>query len=191
MMTPLELKFDSFQLTDEQFFQLCQDNRDLRMERNAKGDLIIMPPTGGETGSSNAGLTAQLWVWNNVTKLGKVFDSSTGFKLPDGADRSPDASWIPIEKWNALTDREKERFLPLCPDFVVELMSPSDELETTRQKMREYLENGSRLGWLLNRKTKQVEIYRPGKAVEILENPETLSGETILPDFILHLDSIW
>jgi Uma2 family endonuclease len=190
MLTPLELKFDSFSLTDEQFFQLCQDNRDLRLERNARGDLIIMPPTGGTTGDSNASLTAQVWNWNNVYKLGKVFDSSTGFKLPNGADRSPDVSWISIEKWNALTEPQKERFLPLCPDFVVKLLSPSDDLKTTQEKMREYLDNGSRLGWLLNRKKRQVEIYRPGKAVEILDNPAQLSGETILPEFILQLDSI-
>jgi Uma2 family endonuclease len=190
MLTPLELKFDSFSLTDEQFFQLCQDNRDLRLERNARGDLIIMPPTGGETSNSNASLTAQVWNWNNVYKLGKVFDSSTGFKLPNGADRSPDVSWISIEKWNALTEPQKERFLPLCPDFVVKLLSPSDDLKTTQEKMREYLDNGSRLGWLLNRKKRQVEIYRPGKAVEILDNPAQLSGETILPEFILQLDSI-
>jgi Uma2 family endonuclease len=191
MLTPLELKFDSFSLTDEQFFQLCQDNRDLRMERNARGDLIIMPPTGGETSNSNASLTAQVWNWNNVYKLGKVFDSSGGFKLPNGADRSPDVSWIAIEKWNALTEPQKERFLPLCPDFVVELLSPSDDLKTTQEKMREYLDNGSRLGWLLNRKKRQVEIYRPGKTVEILDNPTTLSGEDVLLGFTLELDSIW
>jgi Uma2 family endonuclease len=123
--------------------------------------------------------------------LGKVFDSSGGFKLPNGADRSPDVSWIAIEKWNALTEQQKERFLPLCPDFVVELLSPSDDLETTSEKMREYLDNGSRLGWLLNRKRRQVEIYRLGKTVEILDNPETISGEDVLPSFILQLDSIW
>jgi Uma2 family endonuclease len=191
MMTPVEIKLDSFQLTDEQFFQLCQDNRDLRLERNARGDLIIMPPTGGETSNSNASLTAQVWNWNNIYKLGKVFDSSGGFKLPNGADRSPDVSWIAIEKWNVLTEKQKERFLPLCPDFVVEILSPSDDLKTTQEKMREYLDNGSRLGWLLNRKKRQVEIYRQGKTVEILENPSQLSGETILPEFILQLDSIW
>jgi Uma2 family endonuclease len=191
MMTVVEIKFESWQLSDEQFFQLCQDNRDLRLERSAKGDLIIMPPTGGETGNSNAGITAQLWLWNNLNKLGVVFDSSTGFKLPNGADRSPDAAWIPLEKWQALTPQQKERFLPLSPDFVIELMSPSDSLETARKKMQEYLDNGTRLGWLINRKTREVEIYRQGQAVEILTNPESLSGENILSQFVLELDSIW
>ena len=191
MMTVVEIKFESWQLSDEQFFQLCQDNRDLRLERSAKGDLIIMPPTGGETGNSNAGITAQLWLWNNLHKLGVVFDSSTGFKLPNGADRSPDAAWIPLEKWQALTPQQKERFLPLSPDFVIELMSPSDNLETARKKMQEYLDNGTRLGWLINRKTREVEIYRQGQAVEILTNPESLSGENMLPEFSLNLTLIW
>ncbi len=191
MMTVVEIKFESWQLSDEQFFQLCQDNRDLRLERSAKGDLIIMPPTGGETGNSNAGITAQLWLWNNLHKLGVVFDSSTGFKLPNGADRSPDAAWIPLEKWQALTPQQKERFLPLSPDFVIELMSPSDNIETARKKMQEYLDNGTRLGWLINRKTREVEIYRQGQAVEILTNPESLSGESILSEFSLNLTLIW
>jgi Uma2 family endonuclease len=187
----VEVKFNSFQLSDEQFFQLCQDNRDLRLERSAKGDLIIMPPTGGETSNSNAGITAQLWLWNNLNKLGVVFDSSGGFKLPNGADRSPDAAWIPLDKWQALTPQQKERFLRLSPDFVIELMSASDNLETARKKMQEYLDNGTRLGWLINRKTREVEIYRQGQAVEILTNPESLSGENILSQFVLELDSIW
>jgi Uma2 family endonuclease len=191
MMTVVEIKFESWQLSDEQFFQLCQDNRDLRLERNPKGDLIIMPPTGGETSNSNAGITAQLWLWNNLNKLGVVFDSSGGFKLPNGADRSPDAAWIPLEKWQALTPQQKERFLPLSPDFVIELMSASDNIETARKKMQEYLDNGTRLGWLINRKTREVEIYRQGQAVEILTNPESLSGENILSQFVLELDSIW
>ncbi|MFN7216959.1 Uma2 family endonuclease [Microcystis sp.] len=191
MMTVVEIKFESWQLSDEQFFQLCQDNRDLRLERNAKGDLIIMPPTGGETGNSNAGITAQLWLWNNLHKLGVVFDSSGGFKLPNGADRSPDAAWIPLDKWQALTPQQKERFLPLSPDFVIELMSPSDNIETARKKMQEYLDNGTRLGWLINRKTREVEIYRQGQAVEILTNPESLSGENMLPEFSLNLTLIW
>jgi Uma2 family endonuclease len=190
MMT-VEVKFNSFQITDEQFFQLCQDNRDLRLERNDKGDLIIMPPTGGKTGNSNGRITQQLFNWSDENAAGIAFDSSTGFKLPNGADRSPDAAWIPLEKWQALTPQQRERFLPLSPDFVIELMSPSDDLETTRKKMREYLENGTRLGWLLNRKTRQVEIYRQGREVEILDNPSSLSGEDILPEFVLDFASIW
>lgn len=138
------------ELTDEQFFQLCQANRDLRFERTATGELIIMPPTGGETGNRNAGLTAQLWIWNEQNKLGIAFDSSTGFKLPNGADRSPDASWLRLERWNALTQEQQTKFIPLCPDFVVELLSPSDSLKVAQEKMREYIDNGVRLGWLIS-----------------------------------------
>ncbi|NEQ73161.1 MAG: Uma2 family endonuclease [Okeania sp. SIO2C9] len=191
-MNSYTLKLDSIiDLTDEQFFQLCQKNQDLRFERNAKGDLIIMSPTPGETSNTNAGLIAQLWNWNAKTKLGKIFDSSGGFKLPSAANRSPDASWIPIEKWNNLTPEQREKFLPFCPDFLIELMSPSDSLPKTREKMKEYLENGMRLGWLINPKNQQVEIYRAGKEVEILDSPKTLSGENILPRFILDMTIIW
>ncbi|MBP5977068.1 Uma2 family endonuclease [Brasilonema sp. CT11] len=179
------------ELTDEQFFQLCQANRDLRFERTATGELIIMPPTGGETSNSNAGLTAQLWLWNEQDKLGKVFDSSGGFKLPNGADRSPDAAWVKLERWNALTQEQQTRFLPLCPDFVVELLSPSDSLKVTQEKMKEYQENGTRLGWLINRKSRQVEIYRIGQEVEVLESSVSLSGEDALPGFVLNLEAIW
>lgn len=185
---PLELNID---LTDEQFFQLCLDNRDLRFERTATGELIIMPPTGSETGDRNAELTYQLRAWSRQNKLGKSFDSSSGFKLPNGAERSPDASWVKMERWNTLTQAEKERFAPLCPDFVVELMSPSDSIEKTRAKMREYIDNGARLGWLINRQQQQVEIYRPNREVEILASPQTLSGEDILPGFVLDLAEIW
>lgn len=191
-MNALTVNFNSIiKLTDEQFFQLCQDNETLRFERNATGELIIMPPAGGETSNSNAGLTAQLWMWNELSKLGKVFDSSGGFKLPNGADRSPDASWIPLERWNALTAEEKTKFIPLCPDFVVELLSPSDSLKATQEKMQEYMNNGTRLGWLINRKTRQVEIYRQGQEVEVLENPMSLLGENELSGFVLNLESIW
>jgi Uma2 family endonuclease len=190
-MTALTINCDSLKLTEEQFFQLCQDNRDMRFERNAKGDLIIMPPVGGETGNRNAAITAQIWNWNERSKLGIVFDSSTGFKLPNGANHSPGAAWIPLEKWQALKAEQQKRFIPLCPDFVIELRSPSDSLKATQEKMKEYIENGARLGWLINRKNKQVEIYRPGRDVEILDNPETLLGEDILPGFKLVLASIW
>jgi Uma2 family endonuclease len=179
------------ELTDEQFFQLCQANRDLRFERTATGELIIMPPTGGETGNRNAGLTAQLWIWNEQNKLGIAFDSSTGFQLPNGADRSPDASWLRLERWNALTQEQQTKFIPLCPDFVVELLSPSDSLKVAQEKMREYIDNGVRLGWLINRKSRQVEIYPQGQEVEVLESPVTLSGEDVLQGFILNLEAIW
>ena len=191
MINPLEIKFDSCQLTDEQFYKLCQDNRDLRFERNSNGDMMIMPPTGGETGERNSEINFQLRLWNKQYKLGKVFESSGGFKLPNGADRSPDAAWIPLDKWNNLTLKQRQKFLPLCPDFVVELRSPSDSLKTLQEKMREYIENGTKLGWLINRKDKQVEIYRQNKQVETLDNPTPLSGEDILPNFVLDLELIW
>ena len=191
MANSIEINCDSLQMTDEQFFQLCQDNRDLRFERNSNGDIVIMPPTGGETGNRNSSITYQLYAWNNQNKLGVTFDSSTGFKLPNGADRSPDASWIPLEKWDNLTPQQRQKFLPLCPDFVIELRSPSDSLKTLQNKMKEYLKNGTKLGWLINPKKKQVEVYREGKEVEILDNPTTLLGEDVLPDFLLDLALIW
>jgi len=178
------------ELTDEQFFQLCQNNRDLRFERTASGELIIMPPTGSDTGRRNVKITFQLEAWNRQNNLGIVFDSSSGFKLPNGADRSPDASWVKRDRWDTLTSEQQERFAPLCPDFVVELRSPSDSLEKVRQKMREYIDNGARLGWLLNPKNQQVEIYRPNQDVEILQSPTTLSGEDVLPGFVLELKPI-
>ena len=191
MINPLEINCDSLQMTDEQFFQLCQDNRDLRFERNSNGDILIMPPTGGETSNRNIEISYQVQAWSRQSKLGIAFDSSAGFTLPNKADRSPDASWIPLEKWNNLTPQQRQKFLPLCPDFVIELRSPSDSLKTLQNKMKEYLENGIKLGWLINPKAKQVEIYRQGKEVEILDNPTTLSGEDILPNFVLDLESIW
>ncbi|WP_445173817.1 Uma2 family endonuclease [Microcoleus sp.] len=191
-MTTLTLNLNPIiKLTDDQFFQLCQENENIRLERTAKGELIIMSPAGGETGNSNAGLTAQIWIWNESHKLGKVFDSSTGFKLPNGADRSPDASWVKLERWDALTREQQKKFPPLCPDFVVELMSPSDSLKETQDKMKEYRDNGAVLGWLINRKSRQVEIYRLNQEVEVLESPATVSGEDVLPGFILNLESIW
>ncbi len=179
------------EMTDEQFFQLCQNNRELRFERNANGELIIMPPTGGETGNRNGRLNQQLFNWTDVDGTGIAFDSSTCFKLPNGADRSPDASWIKLERWDALTDEEKQKFPPICPDFVIELLSPSDSLKTTQEKMIEYIDNGVRLGLLINRKSRQVEIYRPGKEVEVLDSPATVSGEDILKGFVLNLGMIW
>jgi len=180
----------AIELTDEQFFQLCQDNRDFRFERTASGELIIMPPTGSDTGRRNIKITAQLEVWSSQNNLGVAFDSSSGFKLPNGADRSPDASWVKRERWDALTPEQQERFAPLCPDFVVELRSPSDSLEKVRQKMREYIDNGARLGWLINPKNQQVEIYRQNQDVEMLKSPATLSGEDVLPGFVLELKQI-
>ena len=178
-------------MTDDQFFQLCQNNRELRFERNANGELIIMSPAGGETGNRNGRVNQQLFNWTDADGTGIAFDSSTGFKLPNGADRSPDASWIKLERWDALTDEEKRKFPPICPDFVIELLSPSDSLKTTQEKMKEYIDNGVRLGILINRKSRQVEIYRPGKEVEVLDSPATVSGEDVLKGFILNLGMIW
>ncbi|MBD2345526.1 Uma2 family endonuclease [Anabaena subtropica] len=181
----------ALELTDEQFFQICQANRDLKFERTATGELIIMPPTGGETGNRNGRLNQQLFNWSDTDLTGIAFDSSTCFKLPNGADRSLDAAWIKLERWNILTDEEKEKFPPICPDFVIELLSPSDSLKATQEKMREYLDNGVRLGLLINRKSRQVEIYRQGKEVEVLESPVTVSGEDVLNGFVLNLGMIW
>jgi Uma2 family endonuclease len=183
----LELKIE---LTDEQFFQLCQNNRDLRFERTANGGLLIMPPTGGETSNRNARLTQRLMNWADTNELGIAFDSNGGFKLPNGADRAPDASWVKIERWNALTPEQRQKFLPLCPDFVVELRSPTDSLKATREKMQEYIDNGARLGWLIDQKNKRVEIYSQGQDVEILQSPTTLLGEDVLPGFVLDLNGI-
>ncbi|MBL1198036.1 MAG: Uma2 family endonuclease [Nostoc sp. GBBB01] len=183
----LKLKID---LTDEQFFQMCQQNRDYRFERTASGEILIMPPTGSDTGRRNVKITTQLEIWNSESNLGEVFDSSTGFILPNGAERSPDASWVKIERWNALTPEQQEKFAPICPDFVVELRSPSDSLKDLQEKMQEYIENGAQLGWLIDRKNKRVEIYCPGKNVEILNNPTSLSGENVLPGFVLNLQNI-
>ncbi|MGB5969255.1 MAG: Uma2 family endonuclease, partial [Spirulinaceae cyanobacterium] len=151
-MTTLTLNLNSItKLTRENFYQLCRENPNLKLERNAQGELIIMPPTGGETGRSNSAVNAQVWLWNNQHKLGEVFDSSTGFSLPSGADRSPDVSWVEKSRWEALSQEQKEKFIPLCPDFVIEILSPNDSLKKTQQKMQEYVANGCRLGCLINR----------------------------------------
>ena len=191
-MTAITLNLNSIiKLTSEQFYQLCEENPDLKLERNANGELIVMPPTGGETGKRNLTAGAQLWTWNEQTELGEAFDSSTGFTLPNKADRSPDVSWVEKSRWSALTPEQKDKFIPLCPDFVIELLSPSDSLKKTQEKMQEYMENGCRLGWLINRKKREVEIYRPGQDMEVLQSPLTLSGENVLPGFVLNLQKIW
>ncbi len=180
----------AIELTDEQFEQICSANQDLRLERTATGELIVMPPTGGETGNRNIKLSTRVEIWSSQTNLGLAFDSSTGFKLPNGAIRSPDVSWVKLDRWQALTPLQRRKFIPLCPDFAIELVSPTDELRETRAKMQEYLANGLQLGWLINPKAKQVEIYRPGQPVEILQNPASLSGERVLPGFVLDLTEI-
>ena len=178
-------------LSEEQFEQLAAANKDLRLELTAKGVLIIMPPTGGETGNRNFEIYIDLGIWNRRTRLGKAFDSSTGFRLPNGGTRSPDASWVRMERWNALTEEQRKKFLPLCPDFAVELISESDDLQDARDKMQEYLDNGLRLGWLINPKTRQIEIYRPNQEVELLQSTASLSGEDVLPGFVLDLQAIF
>jgi Uma2 family endonuclease len=179
------------QITEEQFYQLCQKNSQLKLERSPQGQIIIIPPTGGETGKINAKLISRFVIWNEANNLGEVFDSSTCFKLPNGANRSPDISFIIASRWNSLTSEEKEKFPPLAPDFVLELLSPSDILLETKIKMLEYIDNGVRLGWLINRKQRQVEIYRANGDLEILNSPNTLSGEDVLLNFSLYLRFIW
>ncbi len=191
-MHSLTISLDSvIELTNEQFYQLCRQNSDLIFERNAQGDITIMAPEGGETGMRSASITTDLGIWNRQTKLGFTFGSSTGFKLPNGSDRSPDAAWILKERWEVLTPEQRAKFAPICPDFVVELMSPSDSLKVTQTKMQEYQDNGARLGWLINRQDREVEIYRIGNPVEVLLSPNLLSGEDVLPEFILSLEAIW
>ena len=191
-MTALTLNLDPIiNLTSEQFYQLCQANPDLKLERNTNGELIVMPPTGGETGKRNSKINLQLGIWNERTQLGEVFDSSTGFTLPNKADRSPDAAWVEKSRWEALTAEDRERFIPLCPDFVIELMSPNDSLKKTQEKMQEYIQNGCRLGLLINRKSRQVEIYRPDREVEVLNAPSNISCEDVLPGFVLNMQPIW
>ena len=191
-MTPLILNNpEKAPITDEQFYQLCIANRELKLERTAKGDLLIMSPTGGGTGNRNFKIAQQLANWTDNDGTGIGFDSSTCFKLPNGAERSPDAAWIPLAKWESLTPEQQEKFPPICPDFVLELRSPSDSLKPLQEKMEEYMGNGTLLGWLINRKNRSCEIYRQSREKEILDNPATLSGEDVLPGFILDLSLIW
>jgi Uma2 family endonuclease len=190
-MTALTLDLSSIKLTDEQFFQLCQQNELILFERNADGTIVIMPLAGGITSNRNLNLSTQLYTWNQDKKLGIAFGSCTGFTLPNSAVRSPNTSWLKRDRWDDLTQEEKEKFAPVCPDFVVELCSDTDCLKRLQDKMQEYLENGARLGWLINFETKKVEVYRQIQEVEVLENPSTLSGEDVLPEFVMNLESIW
>lgn len=191
-MTSVAVKVPpKLKVTDEQFIQLIQANPDLRMERTAQGELIVMAPTGSESGHYNAELTTDFTLWNRQARLGKVFDSSTGFKLPNGATRAPDTAWVKQERWDALTPEQRKGFAPLCPDFVLELASETDDLEVLRAKMQEYIENGCQLGWLISPKARQAEIYRPSQPVEVLQSPTHLSGESVLPGFILDLNTIF
>ncbi len=182
---------DFIPYTPEEFARFCADYPDLRTELTPLGELVIMPPAGDESSLRNADLTADLVIWNRTARLGKVFDSSAGFLFPNGAIRSPDASWVAQPRWDALPAEQRGRFSPLAPGFVVELLSPTDRLSTTQAKMREYMENGVRLGWLINPRDKTVELSGIGREVEVLTCPSSLSGEDVLPGFILDLTSIW
>ena len=184
-----------FKITTQQFEQLANAEQIARMELTKDGELVVMSPTGGTAGRRNFNLYLDLGSWNRQTKLGEAFDSSTTFTLPNGARRSPDVSWIKLERWNQLTQIQQDGFPPIAPDFVIELVSPSDlknqRYEDLQAKMQEYLDNGVKLGWLIEPAAKTVEIYRIGQAVEVLNNPQTLSGEDTLPEFMLDLTAIF
>jgi Uma2 family endonuclease len=193
VLGPVEINFSTLlkKLDDEEFDELCRANSELRIERTKEGAIIIMPPTYTKTGGRNFELAGSFWAWAKQDGTGRGFDSSTGFTLPNGAKRSPDVSWIRNERWDALSDKERERFALICPDFVVELRSETDSLKTLQEKMEEYIENGARLGWLIDPLKKQVHIYRPDTAVEVLDNPQTVSGEPLLHGFVLNIQEIW
>jgi len=189
--TALTLNVKSVGLTEKQFERLCRDNRDLQIELTAEGELIIMPPTGMKTGWRNSRINYRLSQWTEQDGSGLCFDSSTLFTLPNGAKRSPVASWIKRERLATLTEKEQEGFAPVCPDFVIELRSPTDSLSVLKEKMREYLDNGARLGWLIDPRRKRVYVYRPRQPVESLDDPETISGDPELPGFVFRVREIW
>lgn len=178
-------------VSDEEFLEFCRLNPEWRIERTAKGELIIMPPTGGKTGRQNSELNRLLGNWAESEGTGVVFGSSTAFSLPSGARRSPDLSWVRRSRWEALTEKEREEFPPICPDFVAELRSPTDSVATLQAKMEEYLANGAQLGWLIDPIEKRVYVYRPGAQVTCLEHPTEMAGDPVLPGFVLDLDRIW
>ncbi|WP_225895279.1 Uma2 family endonuclease [Leptolyngbya sp. NIES-2104] len=178
-------------LTDDQFYQLCQINSDVRFERDAAGKILIMSPAGAIISNRNCEIGSELELWNRQAQLGICFGASTGFGLPNGAVRAPSLTWLKQSRWDALTPEEQEKFPPVAPDFVLELMSSFDSLEETQARLREYMENGVRLGWLIDRKTRRVEVYRSNQPVEVLENPVSLSGEDVLPEFVLNLAIVW
>jgi Uma2 family endonuclease len=188
LQLPLEVDISCVHLTDEQFYQLCISNPDIPLERTAKGVLLIMSPVGGESGNREMEFGGELYVWNRQTKLGKVFSSSTIFKLPGGGSRSPDAAWIELSRWEALTPEQRQKFPLIAPDFVLELRSRTDNLKTLREKMQEYMESGVRLGWMFDPQNQQVEIYRQGHETEVRDLPTELSGEEVLPGFVLQVD---
>ena len=178
-------------MDEEQFFEFCQQNKDVRIERTSEGDLEVMPPAGWETGYRNMKLAVQLGTWAEQDDTGVATDSSGGYRLPNGAVRAPDAAWVRRGRLAELTAEQKRKFIPLCPDFVIELRSPTDSLSLIEAKMREYIENGARLGWLIDPEEHKVHVYQPGEAVRVLENPGEVSGEPVLPGFTLDLRRIW
>lgn len=178
-------------VSDDEFAELCRLNPELQIERTSEGELVIMAPTGGKTGRRNLKLIVSFGVWAEKDGTGQSFDSSTLFSLPNGARRSPDLSWIRNERWNALTLEQQEQFPPLCPDFVVELRSRTDSLAELKTKMEEYIANGAILGWLVDPLERTVHVYRGGVALEILNNPATVSGEPLLKGFVLEMQALW
>lgn len=178
-------------MTQDQFFEFCQQNRKLRFERNAKGELIVMPPAGGESSMQNLSVASQLYMWYRRVAIGKAFDSSGGFILPNGSNRSPDASWISPDQLASLTPEQMKKFLPVCPFFLVEVMSPSDSLKKTLEKMEEYIANGAKLGWLIHPEKKQVYVYRPGQPPQVFDDPQMVNGDPELPGFVLDLEPVW
>ena len=189
---PLMVNFPAIiQMSHEQFYEFCQANRELRIERSATGEVIIMPPTFSDTGNRSGRAFQQLANWADQDGTGEMFDSSTGFKLPNGATRSPDASWVKGEHWNTLTEEQKASFAPICPDFVIELRSSSDTLSSLQAKMQEYIHNGALSGFLIDRKNHTVHLYRSNQTPEILDAPNSVSADPELPGFILQMAKIW
>ena len=190
--TPLKISLPAIApMNRDEFYAFCLANRDLRIERTATGDVVIMPPAFSDTGNRNFNLAVQLGIWAERDGTGLGFDSSAGFTLPNGATRSPDASWIKAERWQALTEEEQASFAPICPDFVIELRSASDKLSGLQDKMQEYMKNGASLGWLIDRQNRRVYIYRPDREPQVLENPARVSGDPELSGFSLSMDKIW
>ena len=187
----LDVQSITLRITGEEFDKLCQDNRDRSFELTASGELIVMPPVGGESGNSELELGGELYVWNRQAKLGKIFSSSTIFVLPNGARRSPDAAWVELSRWEALTPEQRKKFPPLAPDFVIELRSETDRLSPLQAKMAEYRSNGVRLGLLIDPKNKQVEIYRPGQETSVLDAPTAIDCGEVMPGFSLNVSEIW
>ena len=191
IIEPIRLDFSTLHLTDEQFYQLCIANPEQPLELTAKGVLIVMSPVGGESGKREMNLGSQVYNWNSQTQLGEVFSSSTVFRLPLGSQRSPDVAWIKLERWNALTAEQQQKFPPIAPDFVIELRSRTDSLSDLQEKMLEYRANGVRLGLLINPQAQQVEIYRVNQEVKILQSPTEVNCDEVLLGFVLDLSQIW